>query len=482
MKGNTFILFSITAVVAIWLGGCSKSSSSSSANDISSALSSLAQLPSADGMLTGTGANSTSITKSYKTERLDNQFLSGINLQSVSGTPPKLNSISSTTADTYFWGGLIADINANWTGKTNDQKNAIRNQFWGQDTTTPGPGGQGSCMMAQSVAESLSRIGESAGTMCYMKGITTNTDVVVTGATAATAFTQGATDKLVKVAVTNMPAGHRGRAAGNMNVFFKIKGTNTVTADVYAYDMWMCQDGTISSKESLTVTKSTGEMTSTMNDSRTEGRGTNTGSMSITMNLKKDASDNIVIDPAKDRTAVSKFKGTWGTFASKVTLTPKDYIYGWRYNSSSWGTDYNFSLAAFTGTTAETFAFLQGAFKGYSKMDGQTAHTYKGITEFRDTKYVAVSSSDLSTDATYAGMSEDTMNTTDSFFKEASTAPTFSSTGLSCTDTPDVSIAMDFSVTSIGAIRTKCDGDKHFSNYEMCNSTTLQSAMNKLWQ
>lgn len=481
MKGNTFILFTTAIIAAIWLGGCSKSTATSS-NDISSSLSSLSQLPSADGMLTGTGANSTSISKALKEERLDNKFLGAINLQSVSGTPPVLNGITSTTADTYFWGGLVAEVNSNWTSKTNDQKNAIRNQFWGQDTTTPGPGGHGSCMMAQSVAESLARIGESAGTMCYMKGISGNSEVVVTGGSTSDAFTQGADDKVVKVNVTNMPGeGSRG-AAGNMSVFFKIKGTNTVTSSVYAYDMWMCTNGVVSSKETLSVNKTTGEMTSTMGDYRSEGGSTNTGSMSLTMKLKKDSAGNITIDPASDRTAISKFKGSWGTFASKVTLTSKDWIYGWRYNSSDWGTDYNFSLAAFKGTDADTFAFLQGAFKGSSGKSGSTARTYSGITEFRDTKYVAVSSSDLSTDATYAAMDKDNMSTTDDFFKTASTAPTFSSTGLSCSETAAVTIDMDFSKTTIAAIRTSCEGKKHFSNYSMCNSSTLQTAMNKLWQ
>lgn len=468
MKGKNFILFSLFAVTALLLGGCGKSSGGGGLGD---SLSSLSQLPSADKMLTGTGANG-SFKKSFLTERLDLKFLSAINLQTVAGTPPVLKDITATTADTYFWGGLIAVVNSSWNSKTTNEKNTIRNQFWGQDTTTPGPGGQGSCMMGQSVAESLSRIGDAAGTMCYMKGITSGpSGVTVTGSTAAAAFTQEAGDKVVKVAVSGMEEHHR----ENMDVFFKIYGSNTVTSNIYKYDMWMCRSGAATSKESLTVNKTTGVMTTTM--SQSEGGGS-IGEMELTMSLK-DSNGTIIIDPSKDRTGVSKFKGTWGTFASKVVLTSKDWIYGWRYNNSNWGTDYNFSLAAYTGTSADTFAFLQAAYKGKSTMSGQSAHSYSGITEYQNTKYVAVSSSDLSTDATYSGMDF----ATDAFFVAAGTDPSFSNTGLDCSTTANITIAMDFTQAGVKAVQTTCDGEKgKFSNYEMCNSSTMQSAMQKLWQ
>src|SRR6476660_5331287 len=101
MKGNPFVLSLFTVALAVCLSSCSNRSAATNDNDISSSLSSLSQLPSADGMLTGTGANS--ISKSYNTERMDQKFLSSISLQTVSGTPPVLKDITAATADTYFW-------------------------------------------------------------------------------------------------------------------------------------------------------------------------------------------------------------------------------------------------------------------------------------------------------------------------------------------------------------------------------------------
>lgn len=442
------------------------------ARSLADSLSNLSQLPDAEDMVAGSGANGSSAAQ---LATLPNYLRLGLNLQSVSGTPPTILSLTSSNADTYFWNGLVAAINTAGSATVSQ-----RNQFWGQDTSTPGPGGHGACMMAQSVGESLQRMREAASTMCYMKGmVSASSGVTVTGAAQSDAFNQGADDKLVRVDVTNAPMDRSsGRPTGSFNVFFKVFGTNSVTSEVYKYDMWMCNSGTAGEIETLTVNKTTGEMTSTRTSSRSGrsgGRPTYTSSDALTAYLTVDGSGNISFDRSRSRTATSTHSGGWGNFKGQIEVTGSDLIYARRYFSGTWGVDKNYSLSAFGGTSFSDFKFLQAAYKGKSDPSGPTtAHEYDGVTEYRDTFYASVASSDLSAEVDEFNMDTDT-------FLSSFSAPTFSIGSYTCSDTPDVTVSMDFADTAVAAVGTECNNESTRIDYEMCNSTAVQNAMNRVF-
>jgi hypothetical protein len=307
-----------------------------------------------------------------------------------------------------------------------------------------------------------------------MKGIgSAASGVTVTGATQSTAFTQGAADKVVKVSVSNMPQDRGNRES--MDVFFRIKGTNTVTSNIYKYEMWMCRSGSANSVETLEVNKSTGLMTATQSDSN----GGSTGNSTITAYLTV-SNGAITFDNTQNREMNSIYQGSWGTYKGNLIVTGANVIKGKRYGSSSWGVNKSYSLAAFSGSGIDDFKFLQAAYKGTStdnnrsRSRSRNSNTYSGITEFRDTYYAAVASSDLSTEANAYTMG------TDTFFTSI-TAPTFS-TSESCTATADVTMTMDFSDAAVDAIKDECDGEsRKLSNYDMCNSSRVQQAMQYTW-
>jgi hypothetical protein len=416
-------------------------------------VSSLAQLPNSSAMLQSTGAN----VRRSAFEKI----LEGINLQTVSGTPPTLISLSPSNADTYFWGGLVATINT-----AGACAGSNKNKFWGADTATPGPGGMGACQMASSTGEALGRMLNGTSTLCYMKGITNvASGVTVTGGAQSTLFTQGEANKTVKVAVTGFQEG--GRVAQSFNVFFTIYGTNAVGNDKYRYSMYMCRNGSISSTETLEVTKSTGQLTVNTSDSNDSGRGT----MSVSAFLKASGS-GFTFDASKDRIANVSYTGAWGTYKGNIQLTTGDLVKGkrWFYNST-WGSNKTYSVAAFSGTGVDSFKFLQACTKGISvSANGAQTWPYSSITEFRDTVYASVASSDLSPQC-------DSFVIADDSFYADNTVATLDSTGLDCSATTDATATMDFTDSAVDGVKDSCDGEsRKLENYAMCDSSAVRTA------
>lgn len=468
------VFFSLASALVLLLAvSCG---SSDSGNGLSGSLSDLSKLPTASGMIKATGSSSIQRSAMKNALGLPQGVFSAINLQSVQGTPPKVKDINSSNYDTIFYDGLIGTItgysDGAWTALSNSTKQAYANQFWGNDTSTPGPGGNGACNMAMNTIESFMRMLSGTGTMCYMKGISTvSGGVTVTGSSAADAFKQTAADKYVKVNVVNMPS-HDHRDRENMTVYFKVKGTNTVGGDVYEYDMWMCRAGEINNRENLSVNKTTGLLTASSSD----GDGSNHGKNVVTAYLTT-SGGNVVFDLSKDRTAQSSYTGTWGTFKGSVTIKSDNTILAKRYSSSDWGENKDISLSAFTGGSIDDLRFLQAAFKGVGTANNQSPWSYTGITEYRNTHYVSVASSDLSTSAAFTGVSV----ASDSFFNSDLTPPAVDTSGVSCSQTADVTVDMDFATTPVTELRESCDGQRDGFHYDMCMSADAQSAMTRLW-
>jgi len=476
MKSKSLFALASLGLAGVLLNGCGSSTNGGgSATDLASALTDLSSIPDASTMVRSNGRDSYSTASRAPFQILTHNF----DFRDVIGEPPIVKDISAGNFDGYFWNGLVTQINSYsneaWNALESSTKLNLANQFWGQDTSTPGPGGHGSCNMAMSTVEALARMMDGATTMCYMKNIpnVTTGGVTVTGSGKENIFKQEADDKVVKVEVANMPA-PGGRTT--MDVFFTIKGSNTVTSNVYAYSMYICAAGNVQSREELEVNKGSGVITMTSEHDESGQKGYN----QVTAYLTTNSNGDVVFDASKDRTALSNHSGSWGTYKGEITISGDNLITSKRYNTSSWGINKDFSLASFSGSDVNNLRFREAAYKGKSEMSGQEPHSYSGVTEYQTDHFVSVAASALSTSASFT--SADVV--TDTFFSSG-TVPTMDTSGLNCLATPDVTVTMDFDdtapggVASVGAV---CEGGKlNDFNYGLCHGSTVQQAMTRLW-
>ena len=440
-------------VAGVWLGACAKDagkrntsgSSSSSAND-TELTGGLASLPSMSSML---AANSDYASQSWSE-------------QAVSGTAPLLKSLSSSNVDTYFFGGSIANLaawSANPSSLTTAQKLATARNYRGQNGYA---GGQGACRMAQETGSVFDRMLSNGTSACYMRKMPG-----ATGAPSDT-FAKGQEDKLVRVHVSHMSDDH---GPGEMYVNIKVFGSNNSSAGSYKASLYFCAgtSGTPMSDNGYEVfefNKATGQFTSS-----SYGASHNSEAKAF---LKK-VGDQILVDAARDRSAV--FKSTYGgqSYKAEVVITGTNKVYNKAYNSGSWGSSRNYSVASFTGASMSDLRFTAGAFKGRGESTGCTywngvttvacdPWSYDGGTEFQNTSYVSTTSSSL-----YAELASVNLQT-DSFFSDL-TVNAADLTQFDCAATPTATLEMDFATPAVIAVAAECEGERLFDNessWQMC--------------
>lgn len=446
---NTKAVTAITLFSTAMGSGCGSSSSSDSGlSDVS-----LSSIPSASTMVK---TNSSSAFL----DRMGNGSFA------VSGTAPVVTDLKANV-DAYFFGGLIAEINAAGS-LTQEQKSTYSNKFFGQ--TDGGPSGQGGCFMAQSVGEAFGRMLEAGTSQCYMKNAAKAGSGVTfkDGSTSGieSVFNPGDKDKLVKINVSNMQEGNSGEKA-SMDVFIKVykKDTN------YKVDLYFCANGSVNGYENVTVNKDNGTFTASSYHSDQGGKGLST----VTAALKKSGSD-YVFDESKDRISESQFTGSWGKFKSYVKIDKDNYIESKMYGTGDYGTNKTYVKAQFgikDGLSGiKGLQFLQAGFKG-AWSNGNNTNTGSGAVEWRNTAYASSTSNSLKTN--YA----DKADLSDAWY--AVPSPSQDLSAYSCSATPDQEIVMDFSKSTVQAIQTICEKER-FNDYDMCNSSSIQSAMSKLWQ
>jgi hypothetical protein len=209
------VFFVLAALYSGGIGGCGSTSSETSSSASGTTVNSLTKLPDVTTLVT-TGS-STSTLKA-----------------AVTGTPPLLKGITATTADTYFWNGLIATINAA-ASVTSDQINS----FWT---------GEGACRMAQVVGYSFQNVLQGGISLCYMKNApdSTNGVTINKGSEAISAiFSQGASNKTILVHAKNFSDAGSG-AAGDQDIFIKVFGTGSTEGSYgYGSDLWFCSAGSV---------------------------------------------------------------------------------------------------------------------------------------------------------------------------------------------------------------------------------------------
>jgi hypothetical protein len=145
-------------------------------------------------------------------------------------------------------------------------------------------------------------------------------------------------------------------------------------------------------------------------------------------------------------------------------------------SASSWGTYKNYANVQFTGDSLASVRFLAGAVKGLSVPTGEDSFNYTSATEWRDSYYKSVTSGTLYDQANQVQFS------TDSFFSSSTvSAPSdFSATNYPCAGTVDATITMDFSDPAVMAIGEACERER-FDDYDMCDSSSINSAMQKIF-
>lgn len=422
-------------------------------------ISSLSQLPDASSMV----ATSTSST--------------ALSLASVSGTAPLITDLKSS-ADQYFWNGLVATINGY--SSYQDLTYSVANQFWGG--VAGGPSGQGGCFMAQNTAQVFGRLMDSASSACYMKGMPkAESGVTITPEPSGgneNLFAQEAADKIVRVDISGAEHDSGGGGGGGDDqperVLIKVYGSDSVGADVYKVQLMMCKSGSPKGYETFEVNKSTLAYSAASVHKDSDSAKF---SSSMTATLKEGSGDTLEFDTSKDRTVLMKGSFSSDKFGAKVLITGENLIYNLMNHENGSNKDKIVSVSQFSGSSINDVRFLAAGFKGYNEGSSGN-HTWEGALEWHDTYYAAISSSssDLYTKANDIGLS-------DSFFSEDKN-PTTDFTGVDCGASADYVVTMDFTDDAVKAIAEKCEANNKVkgSDNNYCWNSNVQTAQQRIFQ
>jgi len=455
MKSSLILKHLAVAVVAAGLVQCGSSgtsSSSSSSSTGTATVSNLTQLPSITdivGESASASMTSLALTKS-----------------AVSGTPPILSEITASSADTVFWNGLLADINALADDDVIPQETF--EDFWH---------GESACRMAQNVGYSFQNIQQAGTSLCYMKnapGASSGVEIVSGDVEAADLFAQTSTDKLVNVQIS----GEQGEDA-NQIIFIKVYGTDsTEGANGFAADLWFCDQGESTPRgyEQVRVNTTTGVITQHNVDNNDDGDFV----MDFTGKLTEDSDGNITFDRTQQQSATMTFASNqFGSFKGNVsvlgtTLTSKGY------NTSEFDsqtqTNKNYIISEYSGTGSDDLRFLSAGVAN-QWTNGNSTDSFDAAVEFQSPAYVYNSELDVLADVTdydFAG---------DSFFEDL----TISESELDTSDyacsglTPDIVVSMDMGNSAfLSEVVSLCENS--FEEMNFCDGENVQTARNRIFQ
>lgn len=440
----------VAALAMAWAGCGSSGSSGGSTSSTTSAANSLSDLPATSTLVTG-GASADLSAKSLG--------------KAATGTPPLLKDITSSNADTYFWNGLLATINATAVGSITD---AQRIAYWQ---------GEGYCRMAQTVGYSFQNILQGGTSMCYMQNAPSaaNGVAITSGtATATTLFDQGTANKVVKVVTSN-----EGGGRGSSDIFIKVYGTGDSTGSSgYAADLWFCSSGSANGYEQIRVSNSANTITTTSVHSDF-GNFVGIISASLTTN----ASGQFIFDSSKDRGATVYFGPTDGsfTFLGGVTINSAGLITARDYNTGTFGGQTNTNkhavFANYTGDTMDTLRFSAASFALQDTFGGSPM-TINDATEYSTTHYANVDSGTLLTTAQAERFDNDIYSGTSSTAYSTAQTKINAISGFSCSTTPDVTVSMDFSASGPQAVAALCEN--HYANMNFCDGTAVSTVRSKI--
>lgn len=378
----------------------------------------------------------------------------------VTGTPPLLKDLSESNIDSYFWEGLIATINATTASAITDEQ---RNAFWE---------GEGSCRMAQAVGYSFQSIMQGMTSACYMQNMpgAANGVTVVSGLeNVSEIFNQGSSEKVVLVQVSDFPM-PEGEAQGDEDIFIKVYGTDT--SSQYAADLWFCSGGSANSYETIRLSSSDVITLTSVHRESAE----NTFVDVVTGSLMEQDGE-LVFDPDETRTANVYFGGTGMTFLGSVEIS-SDQMTARNYQNGSFGEGPSSVMkhaifAQYSGDSMDALRFLAAGFASENNFSG-TYQVVTGASEYQTDHYEPVSTGTLLGSAQAEDFSESL------YTGDASTYTSLINaiSNFSCTTTPDITVAIDFSQSGPIAIAEQCENE--FREMNFCDGGSVASARQKI--
>lgn len=388
---------------------------------------------------------------------------------SVSGNPPTLSEIVASGPSTVFWRpGVVSSIASG--SPTAEQCNEF---FTGAEDGQSG--GFLSCYMNQNAGQALSEVVRSGTTICYLKNMPTE-EVLRAGGFSLTrgALPGGDVTRLFETPAGDSPRivkiglSSGGQDGGASNGIIKIFSSNQIASsgDIYKYEMIFCEgDAPVPQEIEKTRITSSGEF---MSSSFSNGNG---GTFSGTVRaFLRSESGSLVFDPARSRTA--SFSSTHlegdssSSSKSEIEITGENEIISKDYGIFPDDTRKAYSISRFSGASARSLQFLEGAIKQTFAFGD-----FNGATEYRDTYYSAAPSS------SYVGRLSTVDLTTDSFFASPPSV-TEGTTSLNCSANADIEVTVDMENDAMRSVTATCESER-LDGISFCRSNELSDAQTR---
>ena len=455
-KSRLFGLFVVMGVLALTAYGCNGSGSSSDGGSVAASVDDLSDVPTVGDMLSVSTTSATvadlAVSKS--------KTVSGIN------NVKQVKNITSSNADTYFWNGLVSQINSTgYTANATDAQDFIR--------------GLGSCRMVHGAEYAFHAILDAGVSSCYMRsvpGVSSGVSAVVTSTgeavtDASSLMVRAASTKVIKVVQTNSEG-----EGESQTIFMRVYGSSTSEGSAsYATDLWFCNPdtGDLIGYENLRVNQSTGVMTDKM-----YFKSSNTEEMYSDFSGKLTTSGSSVsFDPEEAQTVdVIEMMGS-DSFKGHVSVNGDQMLVkSWQDHSYDGEalTDKARMSAQYSGTNADDLKFYQGGVAIYHSQGAETPVSESMGTEWQDDHY----------EYTGTGDYYDAVNgfdfDSDSFWDGTIAIPSEVTSVVSdydCSATSDYTITMDMSDSAVQAIADSCENPFNDSDMDFCDSVSVQTAM-----
>lgn len=389
---------------------------------------------------------------------------SSVGASTASGTPPTLGEIKNLGASNIFWRtGIISAINS---GSPSPEQ---CNELFGASADGSSSGFSG-CYMAQETGYMMENIIQSGTTLCYMKNFPTrdvqnaNGFSVVKGSLPGNDITKlftppsGNSPRFIKVNIDD----EQGAISGIFKIYSQ--GQNDTNGDQFRYDVVFCSEGSSSSNEyeKARITLAGELITKARNSQGQNGAGENSVRAFLTL-----VNGELKINPALGRKA--EFTSVNGTFnyKSSLTLNADNEIENKVRSTEGDSTRKAYTISRFTGESAPTVRFIEGAYKESSSSFGN----FSLATEYRDTYYAATQSSN------YSSRIDEVNISNDSFYTETPSLSD-SSAPISCNQSVDVEIDINMSSDAMKSVESLCESER-LEGMDFCKDTALTQAQQK---
>jgi hypothetical protein len=398
--------------------------------------------------------------------RSSNISESSFSVSAVSGTPPTLSEISQIGASNVFWrSGIVSAINSGSPSPTDC------NELYGSSADGSSSGFPG-CYMAQETGFVMESLIQSGTTLCYMKNFPTqevqdgNGFSVINGSLPGGDITKlftppsGNSPRYVKIHIG--ASGQQEQEEGSSIGIFKIYGQqqNESNGDQYRYDIVFCQEGDSTAQEfERTRITLAGELITKNKHSQGGGSGEATIRAFLTLQ-----DGELVVNPSLGRFVQFTQANGPERYKSSLVLNSNNEIENKVYSLFGGLTRKGFSIARFSGESAPSVRYLEGAYKETNSIFGN----FSIATEYRDSYYASTESSEFTTRLAEVDIE------TDSFFQDVPVLED-ASAPLSCSQEASVEIQINMNSDAMQSISSRCEAER-LDGMDFCRDAALSQA------